>query len=92
MCIEQKLKDENEFLGKGRGTEEFVEIGWDTSEKTAWSCEDLPGVQWGPGIFEWETIKMAFISAKVNRAYSMSFRWIILKSRMEGKMTFLGYF
>lgn len=27
MCVEQKLKDENEFLGKGRGTEEFVEIG-----------------------------------------------------------------
>ena len=27
MCVEQKLKDENEFLGKGRETEEFVEIG-----------------------------------------------------------------
>ena len=35
-----------------------MEIGWDTSEDAAWSCEESPGA------FGWGTMKMGFISKR----------------------------
>lgn len=48
--------------------------GQETGENAVWSCEESPVIHWGPGILWWRTIKKAFISAKISRAQSMSFR------------------